>query len=330
MLQQRRKWILGTLFMVIGLSVTMFMIDFDLIRALIPCSTSVIDNYYTHHLVSINTVSNNTEKLRIVVAKFQEDLSWINSLDGIPVTVYNKAENPLPESTVFNNHVTEIPYVPNVGNECYSYLSFIIDNYYNLPELVVFVHGDPPKQYHSMPNIIREINNLKKLTDEERRNFGYRSLNAIYVFRCADVQVDWCCRLTGANMKRLYSFWNLGPDENRPICVGCPCCAQFVVSRKRIQRVSLQGYLQTFKTIAEKRENYCAELEHMWHILFGEQPILQGVPEETVAKHYKVIKPLIEKYPNQSCELDQYYRTHFNASGVEIIPFDRSKRVACK
>jgi hypothetical protein len=61
----------------------------------------------------------------IVVARYKEDVSW---LDGYRyVKIYNKdcGDNLL----------------PNIGRESHTYLHYIIENYYNLPEIVFFTQG---------------------------------------------------------------------------------------------------------------------------------------------------------------------------------------------
>jgi len=41
-----------------------------------------------------------------------------------------------------NQHAPKIPLALNRGREAASYLSYIITHYYNLPEYMVFIHGD--------------------------------------------------------------------------------------------------------------------------------------------------------------------------------------------
>ncbi len=61
----------------------------------------------------------------IVVARYKEDISW---LDGYKhVKIYNKHSGP--------------NILPNIGKESHTYLQYIIENYYNLPEIVFFTQG---------------------------------------------------------------------------------------------------------------------------------------------------------------------------------------------
>ena len=61
----------------------------------------------------------------IVVAKYKEDISWVNML-RYPYIVYDKSKD-----------------IPNVGREAETYLRYIIANYETLPDYVVLLQGNP-------------------------------------------------------------------------------------------------------------------------------------------------------------------------------------------
>ena len=67
----------------------------------------------------------------IVVARFNENLDWL--LPARNVIVYNKGANDI-----------DVPYIPlpNVGRESHSYVTFILDNWNNLPDVTMFIQGD--------------------------------------------------------------------------------------------------------------------------------------------------------------------------------------------
>lgn len=70
----------------------------------------------------------------IVVARYNEDpWSWL-SKDDPYVKVYNKGQAMSNE----NVHV-----LPNIGRESHTYLTYIVDNYERLPEIVFFTQGAP-------------------------------------------------------------------------------------------------------------------------------------------------------------------------------------------
>lgn len=64
-------------------------------------------------------------KVLAVIAKFKEDISWVKEL-SCAYNIYDKDKD-----------------IPNVGREAETYLRYIIENYDNLPDHVVFLQGHP-------------------------------------------------------------------------------------------------------------------------------------------------------------------------------------------
>jgi hypothetical protein len=60
-----------------------------------------------------------------VIAKYKEDISWVNRLK-CPYIVYDKSID-----------------IPNVGREAETYLRYIITNYEKLPDYILFLQGNP-------------------------------------------------------------------------------------------------------------------------------------------------------------------------------------------
>ena len=135
--------------------------------------------------------------IELVIARFQEDLSWIKELPDIfsKIIIYNKGnpiEIEIPKS--------EIHMLPNLGRDTHSYLYHVITNYNSLADITIFSLGSAWSTegkkiqlletirilYHTYksvicftvqrdPDIIKEIYNFKideyKITNEE--NFKY-------------------------------------------------------------------------------------------------------------------------------------------------------------
>jgi len=66
----------------------------------------------------------------LVVSKYKEDVSWINSMT-IPALVYDKFGRDSSNS------------LPNIGRETHTYLHHILSNYPLFPEYTVFLQGNP-------------------------------------------------------------------------------------------------------------------------------------------------------------------------------------------
>lgn len=65
------------------------------------------------------------------ISHYNGNINWIRNLNKENYLIYNKSGKSLSKDI---NHIN----VKNVGYNLYSYLNFIIDNYYNLPKTIVF------------------------------------------------------------------------------------------------------------------------------------------------------------------------------------------------
>ena len=90
---------------------------------------------------------------KIIVSRFNESIEWLN-LEKSNCIIYNKG---LPLN--ISNEII----VNNVGRESETYLRYIIDNYDNLPDVIVFTQAKISDHY---PNKKDDINYLLKLKNE--------------------------------------------------------------------------------------------------------------------------------------------------------------------
>lgn len=74
------------------------------------------------------------KQFRLVIARFSEDISWLNKpeLKVFPKTIYNKG----PELKGFKSIQ-----IPNVGREAQTFIYHIIKNYDNLDDITIFLPG---------------------------------------------------------------------------------------------------------------------------------------------------------------------------------------------
>lgn len=72
----------------------------------------------------------------IVVARYHEDCSWLLSLkDVYHICVQNKGDDDVPDSFVTKK-------LPNIGLDQYCYLDFIVTNYDDLPDMILFTQAN--------------------------------------------------------------------------------------------------------------------------------------------------------------------------------------------
>lgn len=75
---------------------------------------------------------NKREELHLVVARYNEDLSWVEDL-GVKYTIYNKGND------------ISLPCIKreNLGREGETYLNYIVSNYESIDSTTVFLQGHP-------------------------------------------------------------------------------------------------------------------------------------------------------------------------------------------
>lgn len=88
-------------------------------------------------------------KTVVVISKYNEDITWAKDIIH-DVIIYDKSENPLSNSIVR----------PNIGREAETLLYYIIENYNNLPDLTIFLQGDPRSNpiLYTYDEVIKEVN----------------------------------------------------------------------------------------------------------------------------------------------------------------------------
>jgi hypothetical protein len=89
------------------------------------------------------------QKTLIVISKYNEDVSWTEKLIH-PYIIYDKSEQ------LNGNAIKRL----NIGREAETLLYYIITNYHSLPEITIFLQGDPrsnPVTY-TYEQVIEQLN----------------------------------------------------------------------------------------------------------------------------------------------------------------------------
>jgi len=89
----------------------------------------------------------------LLIARYQEDLTWIEEVPtDFEVVVLNKGEA-LP---LLRNNAEIIP-SDNVGREAEAYVNYIVRNYEDLPDRIIFTQGDPFEHSPFFLELIRDF-----------------------------------------------------------------------------------------------------------------------------------------------------------------------------
>jgi hypothetical protein len=192
---------------------------------------------------SITTSPNITRSL-VIARLAEEDTEWVAQFLGgeplLTLAIYT-VDDPNAELTVPENK----------GHEVMVYLTYIIDHYHNLSDITLFMHSHPIAWHNndlldlSTVNIVRRLNNHKVMRD------GYMNLRCQHDPGCPDYIHPVLDKESSDDVLNIpeavvigKAWLELFPDATAPPKVlSQPCCAQFAVSKDKIQMIPLSQYV---------------------------------------------------------------------------------------
>jgi hypothetical protein len=182
------------------------------------------------------------------------------------------------------------PYCRNVHEETGVYLKFIYDYYHDLPDKMLFIHGNP---YNHSPHPIEAAQcvrddvhyaNINNLWIQNRRWSIWprdRNDNIGLMYKCAKRLLT----LFDFDGEAQLNPSNIEPKDNNVIST--MCCAQFYVTKQRIHHYTYEQWsslynasLEPYCTTEDDRETpgkagikwFGGSFEHLWHVILGLNP----------------------------------------------------------
>ncbi|KAL2126036.1 hypothetical protein VTI74DRAFT_1895 [Chaetomium olivicolor] len=205
----------------------------------------------------------------LVLAKTEhDDIQWIHDeLPDMPLAVY-EVDKPNAPLTVPKNK----------GKEATVYLTYIIDHYDDLPDIVLFFHAH---RYAWHNNILLNQDaalTLKRLNLERVARMGYMNSRCEHKPGCPDwihidrPEVDWDFFRKPEEPHFTKAIWReVFPGIPPPPALAAQCCAQFMVTRERIRGVPRERYEFIRKWLLNTNlEDQLSGrvLEYTWHYIF--------------------------------------------------------------
>lgn len=192
--------------------------------------------------------------MEIVVARYNEDISWLNEID-LKKIIYNKG----------NDHIENSIKLPNIGRETQTYFYHIVNNYDNLADWTFFIQGNPFDHVRNMDwilsNLPLSLTHSSKMTIDDqvyffsnghfRRPLLSNSLGQPYHFDILDIDSLWGL------------LYDTPPPTHYEFTAGCMFC----ISKEQILKNSLSFYEKCL-TITETREKSPWEFERMMNYIF--------------------------------------------------------------
>ncbi|KAF1998702.1 hypothetical protein P154DRAFT_242882 [Amniculicola lignicola CBS 123094] len=175
----------------------------------------------------------------------------------------------------------------NKGHEANVYLTYIINNYSNLPDIIVFLHSHQKHKHGTRDERSFEgidfdnVKAVKALQLEHIQKTGYANLRCLTRPGCpAEIQPfrpeaerDPLRPQENAMAK---SWAELFGNDEVPQVIATPCCAQFSVSREQVLKRRKEDYEKYLKWIYDTPlDDFTSGriFEYLWHIIFGRDPV---------------------------------------------------------
>lgn len=166
----------------------------------------------------------------------EEDVDWIDeNLPDYQTAVY-----------VADDRSAPLHPPKNKGHEVMIYLSWIIDNYADLPDVAIFMHAHRYAWHNSDMLDLDAVQMVRRLNPNRVLREGYMNMRCHWEPGCPDwmhpgeVEDD----IQKHEQKLLAKAWSeLFPLDPIPEVLAQPCCAQFALSRDRIRAIPLQRFV---------------------------------------------------------------------------------------
>lgn len=178
----------------------------------------------------------------------------------------------------------------NKGHESMAYLSYVIDQYDNLPATLVFLHSHRAgflTAWHTDTPLHDNVDALRNLKLSYVQENGYVNLRCNWNPGCEEAHrfnkhitpEVWHDVFAGTSTFRPSISNTSAPQDTQtkaPAQVGAACCAQFAVSRDRVRQRPLSDYEQFRQWIISTEKNDAQSgrvMEFLWHVIFGMDPV---------------------------------------------------------
>lgn len=234
-----------------------------------------IENTSPYGIGETKPPGSNYTKCLVIPRTKSEDTSWIETELG------DLIESGALTTAVYtvNDRTAKLHPPKNKGHEVMVYLTYIIDNYEDLPDVSLFMHAH---QFTWHNNELLEgdaAQMVRYLSSERVTREGYMNLRCHWEPGCP----EWLH--PGATVRNvdkqeevlLAESWSqLFPLDPIPTVLAQPCCAQFAVSRDRILKTNKMRYIYMRDwLIRTELSDYLSGriFEYIWQFIFNKAPI---------------------------------------------------------
>lgn len=168
----------------------------------------------------------------------------------------------------------------NKGRESMVYLTYIIDNYDNFPDNILFIH--PTRyQWHNDDPDYDGVPMLRHFQLPYLESQGYVNIRCAWTLGCPreikpyEEEGEHRAAVHAGGVYKT-AFEQLFPDVKVPRYVGVSCCAQFAATKEKIRERSVDEYMRWRRWILETELEDSISgrvFEYSWHMIFGKPAV---------------------------------------------------------
>jgi hypothetical protein len=218
----------------------------------------------------------NFSMILVVPRTMDEDVKWIET------------EVPSLKTAIYVADDPNAPLHPpkNKGHEVMIYLSWIIDNYDNLPDVSIFMHAHRWTWHNNDILNLDSSEMLKRLSPWRVWREGYMNLRCSWMPGCPDWMHPGETEEDANRPEQtlLAQSWSeLFPLDPIPNVLAQPCCAQFALSSERIRTIPQARYkfYRDWLLRTQLPDHLSGRIwEYVWQFVFTGQNI--HCPEEFI------------------------------------------------
>ncbi|KAI9863973.1 MAG: hypothetical protein M1824_006011 [Vezdaea acicularis] len=215
----------------------------------------------------------------LVIGRLKEqDVSWVDAIPNLNKAIY-----------VVDDPTAPLHPPKNKGREATVYLSYIIDNYDSLPDVVLFFHAHQTAWHNNILLNLDSQLTIRRLSSERVVRTGYFPARCHRDPGCPDwihldrPEADYDDFKRKEERYFTSKIWTeLHPLDPVPPALSQPCCAQFAVSRERIRSNPVSRYVMyrdwLMRTTLDD-EMSGRVMEYIWQYIFT------GFPEFCPVQH---------------------------------------------
>lgn len=206
----------------------------------------------------------------LIIPRLESDnISWVlDELPGVDMAVY-----------IADDPWASLHPPRNKGHEVMIYLSYIIDHYNTLPDILIFMHAHRWTHHNNALLAYDAAEMVRRLNSDYVTREGYVNMRCHWTPGCP----EWLHpnnpreRLEKQEEVVLSKCWSeLFPSDPLPAALGQACCAQFALSKERVLSIPLSRFVfyRDWITKTPLSDYISGRVwEYSWQFLFTGQSI---------------------------------------------------------